>query len=87
MLSGDRDEVGHVLGQHGPLVGDSVGEDLGVGGAGHTEFDDRDRVDPGCPQRCGERGRIHLVEQQFQAWLAAVVWLRCSSIRAWTSSG
>jgi hypothetical protein len=55
--------------------------------AGKPQSGDRGRFNARGLQTTGQRGRIHLIEQEPHRASAAAVSLRCKSIRAWISSG
>jgi hypothetical protein len=87
VLSGYSGEVDDILGKEDIATGNRGSEYVGICVAGEPESGNGGRVNAGGLQATGQRGGIHLIEQELHRASAAAVSLRCKSMRAWISSG
>ena len=73
VLGGDTHEVADVFGQDNPTARDRGTEGFCVGAATELEPQDGDSVDPDRPKALGQRGWVHLIDEELHRASAAAV--------------
>jgi hypothetical protein len=73
VLGRDTREVADVFGQDDSAARDRGAEDLCVGAAAELELHDGDSVEPDRSKALGQRGWVHLIDEELHRASAAVV--------------